>query len=172
MILGRVMGCVLAAAVLAGCGGSSAVPNAKDVTGRFAGHNDDDIGVAVDFGAFDATTEAIRASLNPKVMWAVGSVSVVNRAERPQPIPAMWITRPGGRVERLIAAATLLPEGAQKVQQLPPPGTFVPAQGAVSFYVVFRGTPLDARRLEIRVGTGPVTELSPQELTGPPGGDG
>lgn len=164
--------CVFGAVLLAGCGGSSAVPKAKDVTGRFAGHNDDDIGVAVDFGAFDATTEAIRASLNPKVPWTVGSVSVVNRAKRPQPIPAMWITRPGGRVERLIAATTLLNPGAQEVQRLEPPGPFVPALGALSFYVVFRGRPLDARRLEIRVGTGPVTELSPQELTGPPGGDG
>ena len=150
--------------ILAGCGGGTAtLPGPSQVTGRFAGSDDSGIGVAVDFGAYDPTTQAVRAALETPAAWSVGLVSIVNRSNDLQPIPALFVTRPTGRVQRLARATVIRRPGTGGKEDLPAPGPFVPEQGAVSLYVVFRGRPSDVRRLEMRVGVGPIVELTPQK---------
>jgi hypothetical protein len=157
----------------AGCGGSATtLPGPSQVTGRFSGTADSGIGVAIDFGAYDPTTEAIRAALETPASWSIGLVSIVNRSNDLQPVPALFATRPSGRVERLSRATVLRSTDTGVKQALPAPGPFVPQQGALSLYVVFRGRPSDARRLEMRVGVGPIVELTPQRSSGPRAGGG
>ena len=152
---------------LAGCGGEgTTLPGPSQVTGRFAGSDESGIGVSVDFGAYDRTTQAVRAALDTPTAWSIGIVSIVNRSRELQPIPALFVTRPDGRVKRLARATVLKPEGSAKTQELPAPGPFVPEQGALSLYVVFRGGVSDIRRLEMRVGVGPIVELTPQRSVG------
>ena len=148
--------------VVAGCGGSSSLPGPSQVTGRFAGSDDAGIGVAVDFGAYDPTTQAVRAALETPDAWSIGVVSIVNRSNDLQPIPALFVTRPGGRVQRLARATVARRADTGAKAALPAPGPFVPEQGAASLYVVFKGRPSDIRRLEMRVGVGPIVELTPQ----------
>jgi hypothetical protein len=99
-------------------------------------------------------------------------VSIVNRSNDLQPIPALFVTRPTGRVERLSRATVIRRADTGVKQALPAPGPLVPQQGALSLYVVFRGRPSDARRLEMRVGVGPIVELTPQRSAGPRAGGG
>jgi hypothetical protein len=157
----------------AGCGGSATtLPGPSDVTGRFSGTTDTGIGVAVDFGAYDSTTEAIRAALDTPAAWSIGLVSIVNRSNDLQPIPALFVTRPNGRVQRLARATVIRRADTGAKQELPAPGPLVPQQGALSLYVVFRGRPSDVRRLEMRVGVGPIVELTPQKSSGSRAGGG
>jgi hypothetical protein len=168
-----VLAALVSVAWLAGCGGeTTTVPDSDAVTGRFAGTDDAGIGVAVDFGAFDRTTEAIRATLDPKAVWSVGLVSIVNRSNELKGIPALFVTGPSGRVHRLARATVVRrTEGGPK-EELPAPGPFVPQNGAITLYVLFRGKPTDIRRLEMRVGVGPIVELTPQRPAKSPGGGG
>ncbi len=164
--------CVVAAA-LAGCGGEAqTLPRADEVTGRFVGRDDSGIGVSVDFGAYDPTTRAIRAALDTPQAWSVGLVSIVNRSRRLRPIPALFATRPSGRVQRLARATVIRPEGSDQTQELPAPAPFVPQQGAVTLYVVIKSRVSDIRRLEMRVGVGPIVELRTQRSGGVQGGGG
>ncbi len=157
---------VIVAGALVGCGGgTTALPGPSQVTGRFAGRDDAGIGVAIDFGAYDATTQAIRAALDTPTAWSVGLVSIVNRSNHLQPIPALFVTRPSGRVQRLARATVMRRADTGAKVQITAPGPFVPEQGALSLYVVFRGRPSDVRRLEMRVGVGPIVELTPQRLS-------
>ncbi len=159
--------CAAAVAVAGGCGGDeTALPGPSQVTGRFAGSVESGIGVSVDFGAYDPTTQAVRDALDTPSAWSVGIVSIVNRSRELQPIPALFATRPDGRVQRLARATVIRSSETGDKQELPAPGPFVPQQGAVSIYVVFRGRPSDIRRLEIRVGVGPIAELTSQEAAG------
>lgn len=156
--------CLAVVVAGAGCGGSAErLPGPSDVTGRFSGTADSGIGVAVDFGAYDATTEAIRAALDTPAAWSIGLVSIVNRSNDLQPIPALFVTRPNGRVQRLARATTIRSAATGAKRELPAPGPLVPQQGALSLYVVFRGRPSDVRRLDMRVGVGPIVELTPQK---------
>ena len=159
--------CVAAVAVTGGCGGDeTTLPGQSQVTGRFAGSVDTGIGVSVDFGAYDPTTQAVRDALDSPAAWSVGIVSIVNRSRDLQPIPAMFVTRPNGRVQRLARATVIRSSETGKKQELPAPGPYVPQQGALTLYVVFRGRPSDIRRLEMRVGVGPIVELRSQEVAG------
>lgn len=163
----------LAAVALAGCGGdASEVPDASQVSGRFSGRVDPGIGVAIDFGAYDATTRGIRAALADPAAWSVGLVSIVNRSNKLQPIPALFVTRPNGRVQRLARATAVRATETGPKEELPAPGPLIPEQGALTLYVVFRGRPQDIRRVEMRVGVGPIVELTPQKLAERQGGDG
>ncbi len=158
---------------VAGCGGDQAtLPGPSEVTGRFAGSDESGIGVSVDFGAYDPTTQAVRAALDTPAAWSVGVVSIVNRSPELQPIPALFVTRPNGRVQRLARATVIRPDATGRKQELPAPAPFVPQQGASSLYVVFRGRPSDIRRLEMRVGVGPIVELRPQRSAGYQGAGG
>lgn len=150
-----------------GCGGGeTTLPGPSQVTGRFAGSDESGIGVSVDFGAYDPTTQAVRAALDTPAAWSVGIVSIVNRSRELHPIPALFVTRPDERVRRLARATVIKPAGSARTQELPAPGPFVPQQGALSLYVVFRGRISDIRRLEMRVGVGPIVELTPQQSAG------
>ncbi len=164
--IGLVM-CLVVVAAVAGCGSrATTLPGPSQVTGRFAGSDDSGIGVSVDFGAYDSTTQAVRAALDTPAAWSVGLVSIVNRSSDLQPIPALFVTRPDGRVQRLARATVIRPAATGEKEELPAPGPFVPEQGALSLYVVFKGRPSDIRRLEIRVGVGPIVELTPQKSAG------
>lgn len=156
--------CLAMGAIIAGCGGGTAtLPGPSEVTGRFAGSDESGIGVAIDFGAYDATTQAVRAALDTPTAWSIGLVSIVNRSNDLQPIPALFVTRPTGRVQRLSRATVIRRPDTGAKEELPAPGPLVPEQGALSLYVVFRGRPSDVRRLEMRVGVGPIVELTPQK---------
>lgn len=159
--------CLVMVVAGVGCGGrATTLPGPAQVTGRFSGTADSGIGVAIDFGAYDPTTEAVRAALETPAAWSIGLVSIVNRSNELQPIPALFVTRPTGRVQRLSRATVIRRADTGARQELPAPGPFVPQQGALSLYVVFRGRPSDVRRLEMRVGVGPIVELTRQRSSG------
>lgn len=164
---------VVAALLVVGCGeGSETLPGPTQVTGRFAGVDESGVGVAVDFEAFDATTQAIRAALEDPTAWSIGLVSIVNRSTELHPVPGLFVTRPNGRVQRLALATVVRRAPNGPTEELVPPGPLVPQEGAVALYVVFKGRPTEIRRLEMRVGEGPIVELTPQEAPKSQAGSG
>lgn len=146
---------LLAALVLvAGCGGDGELtPGPEAATGRFAGSDRNGVGVSLDFTGFDDTSRQITAVLPERPGgWSVGIASIVNRSGDAALMPALYATRPNGRVTRL-DRATLMRAGDGAVVAAPDPGRVIPADTATTLYVLFQGPIGDIRRVEMRVGS-------------------
>lgn len=162
----RVAACVLTLALtVSGCGSeSSAPPPASKATGLFAGSDGAGMGISVDFVGYDATKRAIQAALGAeRHKWSVGIVSVVNRTKDLLPVPVLSVTVSDGRQVTLERARRL--RRGDAVVPFEDPGPYVPVEGALTTYVLFRGRTEEIRRVRMRVGDRLPVELRADEPT-------
>lgn len=149
-----------AAVATAGCGSQDQVLTDPSVaTGRFVGSDGKGVGVAVDWVGYDGEKRLIEQVLRAEAPGSiVGIASIVNRTTGLAPRPRFQVTASDGRLVAVAPARRTLRRGA--VVALAVPGPYVPVQGAMTVYLVFRGTVDGIRGMQMRVGDDPPVRLS------------
>lgn len=164
---------VLAAVVLAAVGAVAALglPGCGDPdpegpgseSGQYAGMKGP-LGGLVDFFPSDPVVSRLTAVIERDgIDGTVAVASVVNRSDRLVVIPSFTAHRLNG-VSVLLARADRDPRFA--AAEVPGAGTYVPAEGALTVYLVMPGTPRDVVQVGMRVGIGQEIMLTPQRADG------
>ncbi len=143
-----------------GCGSQDQVLTDPSVaTGRFVGSDGKGVGVAVDWVGYDAEKRRIEQVLRAEAPGSiVGIASIINRTTGLAPRPEFRVTASDGRLIPVAPARRTLRRGATVA--LAVPGPYVPVQGAMTVYLVFRGTVDGIRGMQMQVGDDPPVRLS------------
>lgn len=153
-----VIACALVA--VAGCGDPDPEGPGSD-SGQYAGMRDG-LGALVDFRASDHGTALIRAALDGR-RETVAVAAIVNRTDRLIPIPTFTAHRVSG-LSAVLSRADRDP--AVQAAGLPEAGSYVPAKGAVTVYLLLPGPVRDVTAVAMRTGIEREVKLSPQRADG------
>ncbi len=145
-----------------GCGDPDPEGPASE-SGQYAGMNGP-LGALVDFAASDATVARLNDVIErDDINGTVAVASIVNRSKRLVPIPTFTAHRLDGRSSVLARAD----RDARFVDaRVGGSGTYVPAEGAVTVYLVMPGITRDVVRIGMREGIETEVMLAPQRADG------
>lgn len=148
--------------VPSGCGDPDPDGPASE-SGQYAGRSGD-LGGLVDFQPADATVSRLKQVMERRgIEGSVAVAALVNRSDHLIPIPTVTAHRLNGR-SAVLARADRDPRfTAAAVRSA---GTYVPAKGALTVYLVLPGTSRDVVEMGMRVGLGTEITLAPQRADG------
>ncbi len=157
---------MLAAAMMAlgtaGCGDPDPEGPGSE-SGQYAGLKDG-LGGLVDFAASDSTVVRLEDVIEREdINGTVAVAAIVNRSKRLVPIPTLTAHRLDGR-SSVLARADRDPRFVSA--RVAGSGTYVPAEGAITVYLVMPGTPRDVVRIGMREGIETEISLTPQREDG------
>ncbi len=151
---------VLSAGTLAACGDPDPEGPGSE-SGQYAGIRDG-LGALIDFGASDRRTKRIADAMEGRSE-TVAVVSIVNRTDELVGIPTFTAHRVNG-LTTVLARADRDPR--LRAAGLPEAGSYVPARGALTVYLLLPGSPADVTAVAMRSGLEREVRLQPQRADG------
>jgi len=149
-----------AGGALSGCGDPDPEGPGSE-SGQYAGIRDG-LGALIDFRASDRRTDLVARALGDR-RETVAVAAIVNRTDRLIGIPTFTAQRVNGLTQVLARADR---DPAIRAAGLPEAGSYVPARGAVTVYLLLPGSPSDVTRIAMRTGIEREVRLHPQRSDG------
>lgn len=148
--------------LMAGCGDPDPEGPGSE-SGQYAGRGDA-LGALVDFNASDGVVGRLNVVMDrDDIDGTVAVAAIVNRSDRLVPIPTFTAHRLNGESAVLARADQ---DARFASADVPGAGSYVPAAGALTVYLVMPGTQRDVVRIGMRVGIETETTLEPQRADG------